>query len=103
MTPKKAVAIGTLAVNLPVVGIMVGGLIASSTLLHSWLTLLGCTLSIATAWFYWSLAVPLWREWAHRSGADPDETQALAQQAGLVWKRHSVFEKTEIQLGKPPE
>jgi hypothetical protein len=77
---------------------MAVGLFASSRFLQGWLILVGCLLSIATAWFYWSLAVSCWREWALKSGADPDMTQELAERAGLVWKRGHVLEKTEVPL-----
>jgi pyrimidine-nucleoside phosphorylase len=96
LTPEKAVAVGTFVVNLPVLAIMIGGFVVSSWLLHGWVALIGSIASIAVAWLYWSLTVPRWRLWAMRSGADAELTQILAQRAGLVWKRGSMFEKTEI-------
>jgi uncharacterized membrane protein len=98
MSPRRAVIIGTCVVNLPVLAIIALGFLASSRLLQGWFVLAGCLLSIATAWFFWSLAIPYWREWALKSGADPDMTQMLAERAGLVWKRGKVLEKTEVPL-----
>ena len=98
MTPKRAVAIGTCAITLPVLAIMSLGVLLSVELLTSWFVLAGAILSIVTAWFYWSLAVPVWRIWASGSDIDPDQLQTLAQRAGLIWKRASIFDKTEIKV-----
>lgn len=50
------------------------------------------------AWTWWSRSVPRWRRWAHHRGADPDRLQKWAVLTGLVWRKGSVFEKTEDKL-----
>ena len=54
-------------------------------------------LAIPAAWLWWSYFVPEWRRWALRNGADPVELQYLAECASLVWKRGSIFARTEIR------
>ena len=56
----------------------------------------GFGVGFVLAWLWWSLAVPRWRRWALGRGVDPDELQNLAQKVGLVWRRGSFFEKTEL-------
>jgi hypothetical protein len=47
-------------------------------------------------WLWWSYAVPRWRHWALRRGADPDELQKAAERAKLLWPRGHFLEKTEF-------
>jgi len=99
MTPQQAVRTGTSVVNLPVVATLIAGFIISGRLLYGWNILFGCLGTIATAWLYWSIALPRWRAWALRSGVDSETLQFLATRAGLAWSRRSAFEKTELPLG----
>jgi hypothetical protein len=116
MTPSKAVLAGTFIVNLPVLVIIItGGEVAfwllnklmpmqvlspAKAILTLILALVSAILMLlvwaALAWLYWSLAVPRWRIWAHRAGADPEKTQILAVRARLVWPKGSFFERTEL-------
>lgn len=96
LTADRAVSIGQLVVNLPVVGIVaLGGFLAYLVKGPAW-TALGVLLGIIPAWLWWSIMVPRWREWAKRRGADEDETQLMGERRGLVWSRGSFFERTEF-------
>ena len=100
LTPERAVLVGQLAVNLPVIIIIV--LMAVPVFLFG-----GPVWGIAGAfggpilgWIWWSLSVPRWREWAQKKGVDEERTQALAVRAGLVWPKGHYFEKTEFRRRK---
>lgn len=104
MNAKEAVRKGTLVVNGPVILIiLIGAALAGYLFRKSQHNpafvaagFAGLVLAIALAWLYWSIALPRWREWALRAGADPEETQRLAMNAGITWPKGSVFEKTEL-------
>jgi hypothetical protein len=99
-TSRGAVVLGHLAVTLPVLVMIVGSYFVGYALFG----LLGalCSIVIGTtlAWLWWSAVVPRWREWAKDRGADPDQTQSLAQRTGLVWPKGHFLEKTEFRLRK---
>jgi hypothetical protein len=101
LSPHRAVTIGQLVVNLPVLAIMVSGFLLADAFRHSYWAFAFAGLGFVFAWLWWSVAVPLWRDWAKRSGADEEETQILGQRSGLVWRKGSVFEKTEIRVRRP--
>jgi hypothetical protein len=91
--------VGQLVVYLPVVVFIVLGCAASAFLGLS-KAIVCLPAGMGLAWIWWSATVPRWREWATEKGADPDETQDLAQKAGLVWPRGHLLEKTEFRLRK---
>ena len=99
ITAQLAVRRAQLLITLPSLGIMV---IAFAWILI-WLpasrliAALGFPLGFVGGWLWWSYAIPLWRDWAHTRGVNPDELQRLAQQAQLVWPKGSIFEKTEFR------
>jgi hypothetical protein len=102
LTPERAVSIGQLVVNLPVISIMaLGGLLAYALKGPAW-TAFGILLGIIPAWLWWSFMIPRWREWAKNHGADEERTQYLGQRRGLVWARGSIFEKTEFRPRNKP-
>ena len=92
----RPVLVGHLIVTLPVVAIMTAGYFGAGAVLGPRTSLLGGAAGVVVAWLYWSLAVPRWRAWALRSGADSEKLQRWAVATGLVWPRGSVFEKTEL-------
>ncbi len=95
----KAVALGHLVVNLPVLVIMLGfAFIGLAFIPKFWLILF--VVGFVLAWLWWSFAVPRWRRWALRHGAQPDRLQKLGAMTGLVWPKGSVFEKTEFKVDK---
>jgi hypothetical protein len=95
----KAVFIGHLFVNIPVliliIGFALGGRIIFPTL---WLIFL--LVGFILAWLWWSFTVPRWRQWALKRGAPADRLQKLAVSTGLVWPKGSFFEKTEFKVKK---
>jgi hypothetical protein len=100
LTPERAVRIGQLVVNLPVV--MIIGSVGVCALRFGgpvW-GLAGVFLSPFLGWIWWSFSVPRWREWAKEKGADEEVTQTIAVQRGLVWPRGHFFEKTEFRRRK---
>jgi hypothetical protein len=97
VTAQQAVLRGQLIISLPVCVIIVSGCLLSF-LLPRLIAVLGVVLSIATAWLWWSLFVPIWRNWLQHSNAPLEETLSLAVQRGLIWSKGSVFEKTEKSL-----
>jgi hypothetical protein len=99
LTPKRAVAVGQLVVNLPVAVIIVLACVASAFLGPS-KALVCLPVGFGLAWLWWSATVPRWREWAKNKGADPEQTQDLAQTARLVWPKGHFLERTEFRLRK---
>ena len=99
----KAIFVGQLVVNLPVLIIIlvVSGLGILLTLsfleplssLQVWVLILGFVTPIivgaSAGWLWWSFSVPRWRRWALQNGAPEDELQARAVVVGLVWPKGS--------------
>jgi hypothetical protein len=105
ISPQEAVGKGNLFVNAPVKFILIAGMILGSLLIatkHLYLGITSFPAGFVIAWLWWSCTVPLWRDWAADRGADPDETQWLAERQKLVWPRGHIFEKTEIHFHKKP-
>ena len=105
----KAVLIGHLIVNLPVLVIIAGvttigagialvaGYAFPSIVRYFWWIVLASTLAgSAVAWLWWSFMVPRWRKWALQQGTPPDQLQKWAAITGLVWPKGWIFEKTEF-------
>ena len=92
----KAVAVGWLLVNIPALLIIVFGLVIGSILVPDavWLFL---AVSVLLGWMWWSFTVPRWRRWSLNRGADPSRLQRWAVLTGLVWRKGSIFEKTEFR------
>ena len=93
----KAIIIGWLVVNVPTLIIIVGFLYVGFTFAAKiwWLFFLA---GFILGWTWWSQSVPRWRRWAHQRGVNPDELQRWAVAAGLVWRKGSLFERTEARL-----
>jgi hypothetical protein len=100
LTPHRAVLIGQLVVNLPVVCVIGLGFFLAYLLKGPAWAPLGLFVGIIPAWLWWSFMVPRWREWAKRQGADEIETQLIGERSGLVWPQGSIFEKTEFHSRK---
>ena len=100
VTPGRAVAVGHLVVNVPVLAIIVLAYVVGLISIGPVGAILCLFVGIALAWVWWSAMVPRWREWARRRGADEDRTQQLAQVTGLVWPKGHMFEKTEFRRRK---
>ena len=90
----RAILVGWLVVNLPVIFIILGvSLIGVAIDPRGWQPSL-----IAGAflgWVWWSYTIPRWRRWALRRGAPADKLQRWAVVAGLTWPKGWIFERTE--------
>jgi hypothetical protein len=94
MSTARAILIGHIVVNGPVLVVLaIGALVGRSSFNSLGAGLLGGAL---VAWLWWSLAVPRWRKWALARGADPAELQRIGAMTGLVWPKGWLPEKTEI-------
>ena len=100
LTPTRAVLIGHIVVNVPVLVVIGIGYVVAYIYLGSPRFIFGGLAGVLPAWLWWSAMVPRWREWARKHGADPDQTQTLGQRTGLVWPRGCFLEKTEFPLRK---
>jgi hypothetical protein len=100
LTPHRAVLIGQLVVNLPVVSIMGLAFLLAYVLKGPTWAPIALLLAVIPAWLWWSFMVPRWREWAKRQGVDENETQLIGERSGLVWPEGSIFEKTEFHSRK---
>jgi hypothetical protein len=99
MSARKAVWVGVILLNGPLLPLMVGPLFIGQWLLARTVPVASVTLLVlgfALAWSRWSAGVTLWRGWAVRRGVDPGELQYRGQGASLLWPRGHFFEKTEL-------
>ncbi len=71
-------------------------LVAAFTLLGE--TLVAFVASGIVVWLWWSIVIPRWRNWAVRSGTDPETLQRWAVRTLLVYPKGHLLEKTEIYL-----
>ena len=79
----RAVLIGQLLVNLPVIAIVliaffIGGMLFPQ---QPWISLVA---AIVLGWLYWSLAIRRWRAWAISRGVPPYELTRMASFSGLA-------------------
>jgi hypothetical protein len=94
---ERAVQLGQLFVNLPVL-IIIATVAALGFRLYGPIGgVVGLFLGPLVAWIWWSFSVPRWRQWAKEKGADEERTQTLAVKTGLVWPKGHFFEKTEFR------
>ncbi len=93
---QRAVRMGLLVVMVPILVLLFAPYLILKSRGGLWAGL-GQFFGFVIAWPYWSFAIPRWRQWALRRGADADELQRRAQAVGLVWRRGSVFERTEFR------
>jgi hypothetical protein len=84
LAAKRAVVVGYLVVNLPMLPIVALACFAAYVFLGRAKVALGLPIGLGLAWLWWSAMVPRWREWARNQGADADQTQELAEMTGLV-------------------
>ena len=105
MTPSKAVRLGILWVNGPVLLFLLGpsiifSILASRRIIahsHLWLGAPVFLSAFAMAWLWWSLSVPRWRLWAYERVSDISTLKAEAVRVGLTWPDDSPFARTEIK------
>ena len=104
LSVKKAIVIGLIVVNGPVFALLAAGAILGVTAGGGVVTTASIAAFVAglgLAWLWWSLAVPRWRAWAQRRGADPAGLQKWGEIVGLVWPKGWIFERTELPPRRP--
>ena len=105
MTPVKAVRVGLLWVNGPLLLFLLGPAAVFTRLAshpgfartHLWLGAPVFVLGFALAWLWWSLSVPQWRLWAYKRVPDSAALKAEAVRVGLTWPDDSPFARTELK------
>lgn len=92
--------VGAIAVNGPVIPLMVGPLALLQYVfnIHDPLALaLSLALGFVLAWAWWSVGVTVWRWWATtRRGMLPGEVQWRGEEASFLWPENHFFERTEL-------
>ena len=93
----RAVIAGWMLVNIPAIIIMLSVFLIGLALMPNlwWISL---SIAFFLGWIWWSFTIPRWRRWALNRGANPDKLQRWAVITGLVWRKGSVFEKTEFRI-----
>ena len=99
MSEGKAVFIGILVVNIPVLLLLICPLFI---LLYfnpepGILGFIVFILGFSFAWLWWSIMIPKWRLWAYEQVDSIYELKQKATNAGLTWPDRSIFEKSEIK------
>ncbi len=98
LSAARALAAGQVFINIPVLVIILGApviaWVATASIAWTALSMVG---GIPAAWLWWSFATPRWRSWAHDRGAPQATLQGLAERGGLVWRKGSMLEKTELR------
>lgn len=99
-SPRITTLIGVVAVNGPVIPLMLGPLALLKygfNIQDPLLSALGLAMGFVLAWTWWSLGVTLWRWWAiTRRGMPPGEVQWRGEGASLLWPKNHFLEKTEL-------
>ena len=98
LSPGRAVLVGSLVVNVPVFAFLLGPAFAASRLGYErWLIYSVFGASFFIAWGWWSFSLPRWRLWAYQRVKSTGEVHSRALAAGLVWRRGSLWERTEFR------
>lgn len=99
-SPRITTLVGAIAVNGPVIPLMVGPLALLQYVFNIQdprALALGLALGFVLAWAWWSVGVTVWRWWAtSRRGMPPGEVQWRGEEASLLWPENHFFEKTEL-------
>lgn len=101
----RAIWVGLIAVNGPVLLIMFGPLLLFGQMVnqgtiartYNWLGLIVLAVGFVLAWLWWSISVPRWRLWAYERVTDIPLLKVRAVTVGLTWPDGHVFGKTEIK------
>lgn len=93
----RALIVGWLVVNIPVIIIILGILLIGIAIEpHIWWLFLAIGFFLGWAW--WSYTIPRWRKWALHRGAPPARLKKWAVAVGLTWPKDPVSEKTESRI-----
>jgi hypothetical protein len=99
-SPRTTILIGAIAVNGPLIPLMIGPLALLQYIfdIHDPLaSVLSLVFGFILAWSWWSVGVSLWRWWATTCrGMPTGEVQWRGEGASLLWPKNHLFEKTEL-------
>ena len=96
----RAILVGTLLVNGPVLMLIFGTSLLGNSLWGAAGAIGGVVLGAAVGWIWWAFMVPRWRAWAVPRVANPAKLHLWAVGVGIEWPKGSRFEKTEFRLRK---
>ena len=93
----RAVIAGWVLVTIPVLVIILSVLMIGLSLVPNlwWIPM---SIAVFLGWMWWAFTIPRWRRWARNRGANPDKLQRWGVITGLVWRKGSLFEKTEFRI-----
>jgi hypothetical protein len=93
MGTGKALIVGHLVVNLPMMILMVAFFFGGRALFGLGNSLLYLAVGFLLGWVWWTFATPRWRGWALRGGVDEFKLHKWAIWTGLTWPTTSRPEK----------
>lgn len=105
LSVSKAIWVGLLVVNGPVLLLLVGPLFAFAYVIdhgivsrdYNWVGLLVFLSGFLSAWLWWSVSIPKWRLWAYQRVTDIAVLKERAVEVGLTWPDNHIFGRTEIK------
>jgi hypothetical protein len=102
ITVDKAIKIGHLMVNVPVLMVIFAcpGLalyLSKQHLIPGWGIGIAFLIGFILAWLAWSFMITKWRIWAFENVRNVHELKKRAIQEKLIWEDGNIFEKTEIR------
>lgn len=84
LTATKAILIGHLIINIPIISIIT--CISYISLALNLGLNLGLLTGIILGWIYWSYLIPRWRQWAINRGVNEANLDKWARRTLLTWK-----------------
>ncbi len=93
---RRAIAVGHIVVNLPMIAIMMG-VVAYGMMRHVPVPV-ALAVGAFLSWPWWSIAAPRWRAWALSRGTPAGVLQREAVRNGLLWPKGWIFERSEIPV-----
>ena len=98
LSSKKAVLIGHMLINVPILLLTIIYFLLFSFLVNKGLlTFVTQFLLFVFSWLWWSTLVPHWEKWAYAHVDDKQKLKRLAIRTGLIWSENSIFN----QIGQP--
>jgi hypothetical protein len=95
---KKAIWLGILWIQVPILPIFIGPFLIQKEIFfneNSFISIFCLVFGFLGAWLWWSVNVSLWRRWAARTGVNAEELQFEGQSSSILWPRGHFFERTE--------
>lgn len=95
---KKAIRVGVIWIQVPILPIFIGPLLIQKQLFfneNAVLSIFCLVFGFLIAWLWWSINVSLWRRWAERNDVDAEELQLEGESSSILWPHGHFFERTE--------